>query len=75
MSVIASLYEGKQCSSCGQRFPPEEVKKYSAHLDWHFRQNRRQKDSTKKGNIRNFYLSAEDWIHNEGVEDIKEKGK
>lgn len=35
--TLNSLYGGKQCSNCSLRF--DDNKKYSSHLDWHYRQN------------------------------------
>ena len=32
------------------------------HLDWHFLQNKREKEKTKKAMSRGWYLSQEDWI-------------
>lgn len=64
-----------QCSSCGLRYPPEQTVQYSHHLDWHFRQNRRQQESTKKANARKFYFSVEDWLQYEEIEDVEERGR
>lgn len=63
-----------QCSSCGLRYPPEQTLQYSHHLDWHFRQNRRQQESTKKANTRKFYFSIQDWLQYEEIEDVEERG-
>lgn len=64
-----------QCSSCGLRYPPEQTLQYSHHLDWHFRQNKKQQESTKKANIRKFYFSVPDWLQYEEIEDVEERGK
>ncbi|XP_053644787.2 pre-mRNA cleavage complex 2 protein Pcf11 isoform X4 [Cherax quadricarinatus] len=71
--LIECLYRGMQCSSCGLRYPPEQTLQYSHHLDWHFRQNRRQQESTKKANTRRFYFSTEDWLQYEEIEDVEER--
>ncbi|RWS25389.1 pre-mRNA cleavage complex 2 protein Pcf11-like protein [Leptotrombidium deliense] len=51
-SVIASLYNGIQCTNCSLRFDDKENNtiasnnrktNYAKHLDWHFRQNRKDK--------------------------------
>ncbi|KAJ8667668.1 hypothetical protein QAD02_009331 [Eretmocerus hayati] len=69
-SVVKALYSGMQCSSCGTRFAPEEAAIYSHHLDWHFRQNRRERGSTKKPKSRAWYYEISDWIQFEEIEDL-----
>ncbi|ROT72760.1 hypothetical protein C7M84_008805, partial [Penaeus vannamei] len=71
--LIEVIYRGMQCSSCGLRYPPEQTLQYSHHLDWHFRQNRRQQESTKKANTRKFYFSIQDWLQYEEIEDVEER--
>ncbi|MPC14511.1 Pre-mRNA cleavage complex 2 protein Pcf11 [Portunus trituberculatus] len=71
--VIESQYRGMQCSSCGLRYPPEQTLQYSHHLDWHFRQNKKQQESTKKANTRKFYFSVPDWLQYEEIEDVEER--
>lgn len=73
--LVESLYRGMQCSSCGLRYPPEQTLQYSHHLDWHFRQNIKQQESTKKANVRKFYFSIEDWLQYEEIEDVEERGE
>jgi len=53
--AIQQLYVGVGCSSCGLRFNSEAVDKYTDHLDWHFRQNRREKEETKVAKNRQWY--------------------
>lgn len=72
--VVALLYSGIQCSSCGVRFPPEQTMKYSQHLDWHFRQNRRDRDNVRKAQSRKWYYDVSDWIQFEEIEDLEERG-
>ncbi|PSN35925.1 hypothetical protein C0J52_07164 [Blattella germanica] len=72
--VVNVLYSGIQCSSCGVRFPPEQTMKYSQHLDWHFRQNRRDRDNTRKAQSRKWYYDVSDWIQFEEIEDLEERG-
>ncbi|KAK6625832.1 hypothetical protein RUM43_006131 [Polyplax serrata] len=74
-SYINTLYSGIQCSSCGVRFSPEETVKYSRHLDWHFRQNRREKDAARKGQSRKWYYDVSDWIQFEEIEDLEERAQ
>ncbi|KAG8225210.1 hypothetical protein J437_LFUL009055, partial [Ladona fulva] len=74
-SVISAIYTGIQCSSCGVRFPPEQTMKYSQHLDWHFRQNRRDRDSARKAQSRKWYYDVSDWIQFEEMEDLEERAQ
>lgn len=74
-AIIDTLYSGIQCSSCGLRFPPEQTIKYSQHLDWHFRQNRRERDSKRKAHSRKWYYNQSDWIKYEEIEDLDDRGK
>lgn len=73
--IVDTLYSGIQCSSCGLRFPPEQTLKYSQHLDWHFRQNRRERDSKRKAHFRKWYYNRSDWIKYEEIEDAEEREK
>ncbi|XP_046665109.1 uncharacterized protein LOC124357394 isoform X3 [Homalodisca vitripennis] len=73
--LIAHLYSGIQCNSCGVRFPPEQTMKYSQHLDWHFRQNRRDKDSSRMAQTRRYYYDVSDWIQFEEIEDLEERAQ
>jgi len=50
------LYSGMQCGSCGLRFPADQTQRYSSHLDWHFRQNRRDKGAANKPKSRKWYV-------------------
>ncbi len=70
---IHVLFSGMQCSSCGVRFPPEQTIKYSQHLDWHFRQNRRDRDSSRRAHSRRWYYNVDDWIQYEEIEDLDER--
>ena len=58
MGVIQRMYGGIQCSSCGVRFITEDMDKYREHLDWHFRQNRRDKDGIKVAKFRQWYYTT-----------------
>lgn len=73
--IVDTLFTGMQCSSCGVRFPPEQTMKYSQHLDWHFRQNRRERDASKKAHSRKWYYDVSDWIQYEEIEDLEEREK
>ncbi|CAG8543431.1 10925_t:CDS:10 [Paraglomus occultum] len=64
MSILYDAYPS-QCKQCGFRYAKtEEGKaKMDAHLDRHFRQNRRMKEKAKKAQTRAWFVSKEDWIH------------
>ncbi len=58
-SVIDSLYPTKQsCPNCGMRFEDIDEQRYRRHLDWHFKENARAKD-TSRGGSRPWYFAAE----------------
>lgn len=83
--VIDQLYMGIQCTNCSLRFPDESMQdhlgkksRYATHLDWHFRQNRREKakpefGSTAVAHRRPWYYTFDQWIQfkevNDDVED------
>ncbi|XP_026331339.1 uncharacterized protein LOC113238716 isoform X3 [Hyposmocoma kahamanoa] len=73
--LVAALYGGMQCSGCGARFPPEHTVRYSQHLDWHFRQNRRDRDSARRAHSRHWHYDLSDWVQYEEVEDLEEREK
>ncbi|CAH0397606.1 unnamed protein product [Chilo suppressalis] len=73
--LVAKLYGGMQCSGCGTRFPPEHTVRYSQHLDWHFRQNRRDRDSARRAHSRHWHYDLSDWLQYEEVEDLEEREK
>uniref|UniRef100_T1J1R3 CID domain-containing protein n=1 Tax=Strigamia maritima TaxID=126957 RepID=T1J1R3_STRMM len=74
-AIIGKLCRGIQCSSCGLRFTSEQTEKYGQHLDWHFRQNRRERDSAKKAMSRKWYYDVQDWIQFEEIEDTEERAR
>ncbi|ORY53473.1 hypothetical protein BCR33DRAFT_710893 [Rhizoclosmatium globosum] len=54
-----------QCAQCGTRFPGTTdagKKKYSAHLDWHFRQNKRLRENTRRRVCREWWLASDVWV-------------
>jgi pre-mRNA cleavage complex 2 protein Pcf11 len=53
-----------QCRQCANRYPSSAQGQASMdqHLDWHFRQNRRAKDSAVRGQSRSWFSRLEDWI-------------
>ncbi|XP_043289393.1 uncharacterized protein [Venturia canescens] len=74
-AIASALYSGIQCSSCGARFAPELATRYSHHLDWHFRQNRRERDSARKAHSRPWYYDVSDWIQFEEIEDLEDRAQ
>ncbi len=71
--AIQSLYSGVQCATCGNRFnqttengvASSGVSRYSKHLDWHFRQNTKEKDEVNKAHSRAWYYILMEWIQYE----------
>ncbi len=58
---------GKPCPSCGVRFQSNE--KYQQHLDWHFKQNRRdEKTRALRNQSRAWFVSASAWHQDTGNE-------
>lgn len=53
-----------QCRQCSKRYPqgPKGQASMDQHLDWHFRQSRRARDSTARGQSRSWFSRLEDWI-------------
>jgi pre-mRNA cleavage complex 2 protein Pcf11 len=41
--------------------------RYSKHLDWHFRQNKRDKEEVNKAHSRNWFYSLTEWIFYEEI--------
>ena len=41
-----------------------------AHLDWHFRQKKKQKEKTKWAVSRDWYLLGEEWIAEQPIEPV-----
>lgn len=61
--VVAVIYDAlpRQCKQCGFRYSGDDEgkAKMDAHLDWHFRQNRRMKEKSKKAQSRSWFVSDE----------------
>ena len=65
-----------QCSSCGVRFDPQLPEKYNVHIDWHFRQSRKERGLLEKAkHFRPWYYDINDWTQFEEIEDLDDKGK
>ena len=72
LGAIQSLYSGIQCATCGNRFNQHDSNattsagsRYSKHLDWHFRQNKKEKDEINKAHSRAWYYVLHEWIQYE----------
>ncbi|XP_072157803.1 uncharacterized protein [Bemisia tabaci] len=74
-AMITKLYSGQQCSTCGLRFLDGLTDKYSQHLDWHYRQNRRKKDMAHTVQSRQWYYDISDWIQFEEIEILEERAQ
>ncbi|RYO78899.1 hypothetical protein DL766_003005 [Monosporascus sp. MC13-8B] len=65
--LLPFLFEalGPQCSQCGRRFTTDEEgkKKKTAHMDWHFKVNRRIAEAEKRGQHRSWLVDKMDWIN------------
>ncbi|GAA5814611.1 hypothetical protein MFLAVUS_008110 [Mucor flavus] len=70
--AIELLYSAEplQCKQCGFRYPKTDKgqAKMDAHLDSHFRQNRKMKERVKRGLSRSWFVTVEEWINGEGGE-------
>lgn len=53
-----------QCKQCANRYPsgPKGQASLDKHLDWHFRQNRRAKDSLVRGQSRAWSSKMDEWV-------------
>jgi hypothetical protein len=63
--AIQNLYGGTQCATCGMRFTSEQSKRFSNHYDWHFRQNKREKEEINTAHTRGWYYDVPEWIEYE----------
>ncbi|KAG0748252.1 hypothetical protein G6F23_002057 [Rhizopus arrhizus] len=75
--AIELLYSAEplQCKQCGFRYPKIEKgqHKMDAHLDTHFRQNRKIKERGKRGLSRSWFVTVNEWIHGEGGESVSQQ--
>lgn len=72
-TIVDTLYAGEQCSSCGIRFPKHETTKYGQHLDWHYRKNRRNRNTQKRTHSRDWFYGITDWLQFEEIENVDER--
>ena len=66
--LIKRMYSGLQCTSCSLRFDvqsKENKEKYSSHLDWHFRKNRKARNKIANNAYqlkRQWYYPLDQWL-------------
>lgn len=69
---VPFLYERLtlHCKQCGLRFPDTDEGRVAntAHLDWHFRQNRKLTDNVLKSLSRDWFLNENDWLELRNVD-------
>ncbi|WVO16289.1 hypothetical protein L204_103964 [Cryptococcus depauperatus] len=51
-----------RCQQCGMRFTSADAA-FDAHMDWHFRRNRKERESLGRGAHRKWLPRIEEWIH------------
>lgn len=72
-NLLRLLYEEmpKSCSTCGKRFPDTEEgrKNREAHLDWHFRVNKKLREENWT-QMRCWYITQDQWIKYRDEEEI-----
>ncbi|TXT13053.1 hypothetical protein VHUM_01454 [Vanrija humicola] len=51
-----------RCNQCGLRFP-EGDNKLQPHLDWHFRRNRKERETAGRGGHRRWLPRADEWVN------------
>lgn len=65
-STVQVLYETKslKCAQCGKRFTSDDAGaiKKRAHLDWHFRINKKLANHKSNIQSRNWYLDDYEWV-------------
>ncbi|WVW83930.1 hypothetical protein I302_105953 [Kwoniella bestiolae CBS 10118] len=52
----------QRCKQCGMRFASDDDK-FQSHMDWHFRRNRKERESAGRGSHRRWLPRAEEWIN------------
>lgn len=60
-----------QCGTCGKRFKNDEngKKQRQAHLDWHFRVNKKLREENRTQS-RSWYLTLEEWVNFKDEDEI-----
>ncbi|CAO1615505.1 unnamed protein product [Sympodiomycopsis kandeliae] len=65
-----------QCRQCANRYPscPSGQRSLEKHIDWHFKQGRKAKESLARGHSRSWLEKVFDWVRG-GVHDPSVSGK
>lgn len=71
-SLVKRLYSGMPCTACGLRFLQSQTTRYADHLDFHYRQNRKEREGQLPTN-RSWYYSATEWLQYEEIEDAEQR--
>ena len=85
MGIAQQLYMGKfQCRLCGLRFTAKKKHYYTHHLDWHYLENKQEKDlgttasssSSLLQRTRTWYSSVQEWtMYEENIDEQIRTGK
>jgi len=84
VGIVQQLYIGKfQCRLCGLRFTAKQKHHYTHHLDWHYLENKQEKDlNTTASSLtllqrsRTWYSTVQEWtIYEENIEEQIRTGK
>jgi hypothetical protein len=84
VGIAQQLYVGKyQCRLCGLRFTAKLKQYYTQHLDWHYLENKQEKElvntsasATMLQRSRPWYASVQEWtIYEENIEEQIRTGK
>ncbi|KAK4685215.1 hypothetical protein P7C73_g4940, partial [Tremellales sp. Uapishka_1] len=62
MHTIPTSHIPTRCKQCGMRFPLGDEAKLQSHMDWHFRRNRKERESEGRGAHRRWLPRAEEWV-------------
>jgi hypothetical protein len=80
VGIVQQLYIGKfQCRLCGLRFTAKQKHYYTHHLDWHYLENKQEKDlgaATLSQRSRSWYPSVQEWtVYEENIDEQIRTGK
>ncbi|CAF1621530.1 unnamed protein product [Rotaria magnacalcarata] len=82
IGIVQQLYVGKfQCRICGLRFTAKQKSYYTHHLDWHYLENKHEKElgtqtATLLQRSRIWYSTVQEWtIYEENIEEQIRTGK
>lgn len=63
-NLVFNLYGKmpKQCNICGRRFRDNQDNARQAHMDWHFRVNKKMRQDESRAQNRRWYLTEHLWV-------------